>query len=84
MLSFCNHMLPKRRFWTTEQTFGNVFSKYFSRVWVLDLGDGHLKSGSSVRSMATCNYEISVQICNFEIYDNVITWLITKSTSQIP
>ncbi len=32
---FCNHlakfMLPKRRFWMAERTFGNAFSNYFSK-----------------------------------------------------
>jgi hypothetical protein len=32
---FCNHlakfMLPKRRFWMAERTFGNAFSKYLSK-----------------------------------------------------
>ena len=27
-----NFMLPKRRFWMAERTFGNVFYKYFQRV----------------------------------------------------
>ncbi len=27
-----NFMLPKRRFWTAEQTFGNAFSKHFSHT----------------------------------------------------
>jgi len=31
-------MPPKRRFWKTKQQVGRVFSRYFSRVWVLDLG----------------------------------------------
>ncbi len=34
----CKFMVPKRRFWKDEQTFGNVFSKHFSHTWVLDLG----------------------------------------------
>ena len=33
----------KRRFWKSERTVGNVFSKSFSRVWVLDLGGTRLK-----------------------------------------
>jgi hypothetical protein len=38
-----NVMLPKRRFWIAERTFGNAFSKYLSKGWVLDLGYVHLK-----------------------------------------
>ncbi len=31
-ISFCNKfMLPKRRFWKSERTFGNAFSKHFSK-----------------------------------------------------
>ena len=51
---FCNHlakfMLPKRRFWKAERTFGNGFSKHFSKVRVLGLGDVPLKSALKIRS----------------------------------
>jgi hypothetical protein len=41
---------PKRRFWKEEPAFQNAFSKHFSRVWVLDLGDKTLKSASKTHS----------------------------------
>ncbi len=35
---FAKFMLPKRRFWMAERTFGNAFSKYFSKgeysIWL--------------------------------------------------
>ncbi len=45
-----NFMVPKRRFWTSDPTFGNAFSKHFSDTWVLDLGYVHLKSALKMRS----------------------------------
>ena len=47
---FCNNlMLPKRRFWKSEQKMKCAFSTWFSRMWVLDLGDEPLKSQSKLR-----------------------------------
>ena len=40
---FWNVMLPKRRFSMAERNVRCVFSNYFSRVWVLDLGYARLK-----------------------------------------
>ena len=37
-------MLPKRRFWKPEQKIGRVFSRHFSGVRVLYLGNDSLKS----------------------------------------
>ena len=57
-----NSMLPRRRFWTAEQTFRTVFSKHFSHTWVLHLGCWPLKSSLKTRpdfaSYATifCNH----------------------------
>ena len=43
--TFDNCMLPKRRFWKTEQKIGRVSAhgKYFSMVWAQDLGYNPLK-----------------------------------------
>ncbi len=43
-------MLPKRRFWTAEQSVACAFLKFFSRVWVLLLGYHWLKTRSKTHT----------------------------------
>ncbi len=45
-----NFMLPKRRFWTAEQSVACAFLKYFSRVRVLVLGYHWLKTRSKTHT----------------------------------
>ncbi len=48
---FSKFMVPKRRFWTIEQSVACAFLKYFSRMWVLVLGYHWLKTRSkSIRN----------------------------------
>ena len=44
-----NFTPPKRRFWKTEQKMKCGFSRYFSGVWVPNLGHEPLKSASKIR-----------------------------------
>ena len=43
-------MVPKRRFWTAEQSVACAFLKYFSRCWSNLLGDHWLKARSNTHA----------------------------------
>ncbi len=47
---FENFVLPKRRFWTVEQSVACALSKYASRAWVLVLGYQLLKTRSKTHT----------------------------------
>ena len=62
MTAWCSHawdfMLPKRRFWTAEQSVACAFLQYFSRMWVLALGYHWLKTLDVHKMHAWCVLDV--------------------------
>ncbi len=62
-LGFENFMLPKRRFWRAEQTFGNVFSKHFSNERSPNRVLTYVKSALKIRSRM---FDRPCKVCSFD------------------
>ncbi len=71
-------MLPKRRFWKTEQN-GRVFSTYFSGMRVLDLGYDALKMASKMNDRS---FVLSSKIFVWGAYNWVRTLRTCKHTHE--